>query len=71
MGAVPVGTQVLLGFNANTGSAITNAGYELYDDTEYNYGSGTRKLWVLSSAKTAAEVVVIYNYLQANFVPAA
>ena len=63
-----IGTTILLGFNGDSNSVMGNAGYAKYSDTSYNYGTdANRKLWIMESARTSAEVVAVYNLLEASY----
>lgn len=67
-------TNVLLGCNANTGSALSNAGYKALSSTAYSYGpEGTnqnnRKIYVLNGydAEKDIEVTAFATYIAATY----
>ena len=76
------GTTILLGFNGDSNNALKNLGYAKYSENSYTYGTdANRKLWIFdpqsgvevagSSAREDAATVAVYNYLEANWKPAA
>ena len=61
-----------LGCNGDSNNALSNAGYQKYSETSYTYGTDAkRKLWCDKAMTEDADVVALFNYLEANWKPAA
>ena len=59
---------VLLGVNGDKNSALKNAGYVKYADTNYTYGTdASRKLWCAKDTNDSLCVQTVLAVLTANY----
>ena len=68
--------KAFLGANGDSSNALSNAGYQKYSEQNYTFGTSSgnennRKLWCAKTAVEDADVVALFNYLEANWKPAA
>ena len=62
--------DVILGCRADSGSALSKAGYQAFDTTDYTYGDPgetARRLWCQKGQTEDAHVVAVRSYLQENW----
>lgn len=60
--------NVILGCKADKDSALSNAGYQQFDGTYYNYGTDAeRRLWCQKGATENVYVLAVQAYLAANW----